>query len=166
MIELLIELKTTTFNTDEGCLTGESTTVSKSVDIDTTSTSKNLMKDNSNSIIGKTDMVFSGTMVTNGGCLALVTQTGLHTQIGKINQGVQEAKLTEMKTPLNIKLDEFGQQLTLIIGGICALVWVCSISKFDSEIFASPLDGAIYYAKTAVALGVAAIPEGGYIIMN
>jgi len=108
----------------------------------------------------KTNMVFSGTMVTNGAAFVLVTRTGMRSEIGIINAGVQEAKLTDMKTPLALKLDEFGQQLTYIIGGICVAVWLVSIPKFDSPVFSSKLTGAIYYAKVAVALGVAAIPEG------
>lgn len=146
----VIGLKTTSFSTDESSLTGESLTVSKNtgvVDVDS-------------SIPFKTNMVFSGSMVTNGAAFILITKTGMFTEIGQINAGVQEAKLDEMKTPLALKLDEFGDQLTKLIGGICVLVWVMSIPKFSSPAFASKVKGAIYYAKVAVALGVAAIPEG------
>eukprot|EP01036_Dinobryon_divergens_P000729 gene729-940_t len=68
--------------------------------------------------------------------------------------------MSETKTPLAQKLDEFGQQLTYIIGGVCVLVWLVNIPKFYSPVFKSEVQGAIYYAKVAVALGVAAIPEG------
>jgi len=61
---------------------------------------------------------------------------------------------------LAIKLDEFGDTLTIIIGVICFAVWVVSIPKFNDASFSSSWEGAIYYAKVAVALGVAAIPEG------
>ena len=50
--------------------------------------------------------------------------------------------------------------MTKIIGGICLAVWVISIPKFSDPTFKNKLEGAIYYAKVAVALGVAAIPEG------
>ena len=146
----IIALKTTTFGTDESSLTGESVSVSKTtsvVDMDST-------------VASKTNMVFSGTMVTNGAAFVLVTRTGMRSEIGIINAGVQEAKHGDMKTPLALKLDEFGQQLTYIIGGICVAVWLVSIPKFNSPVFSSQLSGAIYYAKVAVALGVAAIPEG------
>ena len=59
-----------------------------------------------------------------------------------------------------IKLDEFGDTLTIIIGVICLAVWVVSIPKFNDASFSSVWEGAIYYAKVSVALGVAAIPEG------
>lgn len=99
-------------------------------------------------------------MVTNGACYAVVTGTGPATEIGLINAGVQAAKEDTSKTPLAKKLDEFGNQLTVIIGIICVSVWLASIPKFSSPIFGSKLKGALYYAKIAVALGVAAIPEG------
>lgn len=99
-------------------------------------------------------------MVTNGQCYAVVTNTGPGTEIGQINTGVQAAKEENIKTPLALQLDKFGDQLTGIIGCICAAVWVASIPKFSSPAFGSWTKGAIYYAKVAVALGVAAIPEG------
>ena len=46
------------------------------------------------------------------------------------------------------------------IGIICIAVWVASIPKFSDPTFKTPVEGAVYYAKVAVALGVAAIPEG------
>eukprot|EP01038_Epipyxis_sp_PR26KG_P009613 gene9613-12945_t len=146
----IISLKTNTFSTDEGSLTGESATVSKSIDA----------VDISSTITGKFNMVFSGTMVTNGGCYVVVTNTGRTAEIGLINAGVQQASADHMKTPLAEKLDEFGSQLTKIIGGICVAVWLLSIPKFSNPIFKSKLQGGLYYAKIAVALGVAAIPEG------
>jgi magnesium-transporting ATPase (P-type) len=104
--------------------------------------------------------VFSGTVVTSGSCLAVVVGTGARTQIGLINAGVQAAKEASVKTPLGLQLDRFGDQLTRLIGLICVSVWLASVPKFSNPMFGSPLKGAVYYAKTAVALGVAAIPEG------
>lgn len=68
--------------------------------------------------------------------------------------------MEEHKTPLGQKLDEFGESLTKIIGIICVAVWVVSIPKWSDPTFQNTWKGAIYYAKVAVALGVAAIPEG------
>eukprot|EP00638_Chattonella_subsalsa_P008993 CAMPEP_0117769178 /NCGR_PEP_ID=MMETSP0947-20121206/22864_1 /TAXON_ID=44440 /ORGANISM="Chattonella subsalsa, Strain CCMP2191" /LENGTH=1124 /DNA_ID=CAMNT_0005593597 /DNA_START=59 /DNA_END=3434 /DNA_ORIENTATION=- len=146
----VLGLKTTTFKVDEGSLTGESVTVSKSTD----------PVDADSPIQGKTNMVFSGTMVTNGAAFAVVTATGMSTEIGKIQEGVQEAKEDAEKTPLAQKLDDFGNQLTIVIGIICLGVWAISAPKFGSPIFGGYWKGALYYAKVAVALGVAAIPEG------
>jgi magnesium-transporting ATPase (P-type) len=144
----LIALKTTTFSTDESALTGESVTASKSLE----------PVDPLSPISGKSNMVFSGTMVANGGAFAVVTGTGKATEIGKIDVGLTTAEAS--KTPLTERLDEFGDQLSKIIGAICVVVWLASIPKFSSPLFGSWVKGAIYHAKIAVALGVAAIPEG------
>jgi len=105
-------------------------------------------------------VIFSGTVCTAGSAIAVVVRTGMGTEMGKIQKGVTEAKGEEHKTPLGIKLDEFGAQLTKIISVICLAVWLISIPKFSDPTFKNSLEGAIYYAKVAVALGVAAIPEG------
>lgn len=147
----VLSLRTTTFSTDECSLTGESTTCQKSpqkleaVDL---------------GISSKSNMIFSGTTVANGGCIAMVVNTGMRTEIGVIDAGVQKAKSDEQKTPLAKKLDAFGDQLTLLIATICATVWLINIPNFSGSMFSSKAQGAIYYAKIAVALAVAAIPEG------
>eukprot|EP00965_Chrysotila_dentata_P000949 30373-Pleurochrysis_carterae.AAC.1 len=80
--------------------------------------------------------------------------------MGSIQRGVAEAKLDEEKTPLTQKLDEFGDRLTLAIGTICVAVWLINLPKIWQPAFSAPWRGALYYLKVAVALGVAAIPEG------
>ena len=105
-------------------------------------------------------MLFSGTIITNGICNAMVVRTGMNTEIGKIQQAVIEAKDEEEKTPLGQKIDEFGEWLGKVIIWICVIVWVMNFNQFSDPEFGGFFRGCIYYIKVAVALGVAAIPEG------
>jgi len=149
----LLELQSSSLKTDEGSLTGESVTVGKLPGDEGKVAAESPVQD-------QRGMLYSGTMVTSGSGKAVVVQTGMDTQFGKIQKGVTQAKEEQPKTPLAIKLDEFGEQLTIIIGIICLVVWLVSIPKMSDPSFGSTLEGAVYYAKVAVALGVAAIPEG------
>jgi len=157
----LISVSTSSFTVDEACLTGESDSVSKLP-------YKGDIKDdgvqNDGGAMGthSRGMLYGGTVITAGKGLGVVVRTGMDTEMGKIQRGVTEAASDEQahRTPLAIKLDEFGDKLTIIIGLICVGVWVASIPKFHDPTFKQPIEGAIYYAKVAVALGVAAIPEG------
>ena len=89
----IIKLKTTTIKTDEGSLTGESETVLKQLEV--------VAKDVR--IQGKLNMMFSGTTISNGAAIGVVTATGMRTEIGKIQANVTEAKEDEEKTPLGQK---------------------------------------------------------------
>lgn len=103
--------------------------------------------------------MFSGTNVAAGKARGIVIGTGLNTAIGKIRTEMSETE--EMKTPLQQKLDEFGEQLSKVISVICVAVWAINIGHFNDPAHGgSWIKGAIYYFKIAVALAVAAIPEG------
>ena len=84
--------------------------------------------------------------------ISIITSLSILLLIKKIQKGVTEAASDENahRTPLAIKLDEFGNTLTIAIGVICVVVWVASIPKFYDPSFKSPVEGAVYYAKVAV----------------
>lgn len=105
------------------------------------------------------NMLFAGTTVVNGAARCLVVLTGEKTALGSIHTSIADQDGDE-KTPLEKKLDDFGDQLAKVISVICLLVWLVNIRHFSDPSHHGWLKGAIYYLKIAVALAVAAIPEG------
>jgi Ca2+-transporting ATPase len=124
---------------NESSLTGESESVDKFSDI---------INRNEVALGDQKNMVFSSSLVTYGRATALVTNTGMNTELGKIAALMEETK--EKSTPLQVSLDEFSKKLAFGIIGICIIVFGLSMYRgidiLDSLMF-------------AVALAVAAIPE-------
>ncbi|XP_034279248.1 sarcoplasmic/endoplasmic reticulum calcium ATPase 1 isoform X2 [Pantherophis guttatus] len=146
----LISIKSTTLRVDQSILTGESVSVIKHTDPIPDPRAVNQDKKN---------MLFSGTNIGSGKAVGIVIATGVSTEIGKIRD--EMAATEQEKTPLQQKLDEFGEQLSKVISLICVAVWLINIGHFNDPIHGgSWIRGAIYYFKIAVALAVAAIPEG------
>lgn len=148
----LISMKTTAIRVEQAQMTGESTSVNKEIDA--------LPKNTEGVIQAKTNMLFATTVVVNGLGRGVVTEIGMKTEIGKIQASVQEAAEEEESTPLKKKLDEFGEMLSKVIGIICIVVWAINYKNFFDPAHGTVLKGCIYYFKIAVALAVAAIPEG------
>ncbi|KAE9612265.1 hypothetical protein Lal_00022177 [Lupinus albus] len=154
----VVELISSTLRLEQSSLTRESQVVNK--------TFKPVASDAD--IQGKTCIVFAGTMVVNGNCICLVTNTGMETEIGKVHKQIHVAAQSEEDTPLKKKLNEFGEMLTLIIGVICALVWLINVKYFLNweyvngwpRNFKFSFEKCTYYFEIVVALAVAAIPEG------
>ena len=141
---------TTTLRIDQALLTGESVSIIKHTEEIPEVRAVNQDKKN---------ILFSGTNIAAGKCRGIVIGTGLQTEIGKIRTEMCETE--EEKTPLQLKLDEFGEQLSKVITVICIAVWAINIGHFNDPVHGgSWLRGAVYYFKIAVALAVAAIPEG------
>ncbi|MFA5029544.1 MAG: HAD-IC family P-type ATPase [Patescibacteria group bacterium] len=95
------------------------------------------------------NMVYMGTITARGRGQAVVCATGINTEIGKITKLIKETK--EEKTPLQKQLSGFTRALTIGIGILCVFIFIIGIinRREPIEIFV-----------TAVALAVAAIPEG------
>lgn len=124
---------------NESSLTGESESVLKVTE----------KIDQENVGIGdRKNMVFSGSFVTYGRGVVLVTAVGMNTEIGKIANLLENAK--EKKTPLQVSLDKFGKKLAVIILIISAIIFPINIFRGSSI-----LDALMF----AVSLAVAAIPE-------
>ena len=126
------------FKIDEAPLTGESTSITKNL---TLVPAEARVHDRKN-------MIYSGTTCVYGRGRAVVTSTGMRTEMGKI------AELTQVKeelTPLQQALDKLGKVLGIIILAICALVMIVDASLGE------PL---LESFETAVALAISAVPEG------
>ncbi|XP_036384115.1 sarcoplasmic/endoplasmic reticulum calcium ATPase 2b [Megalops cyprinoides] len=146
----LTSIKSTTLRVDQSILTGESVSVIKHTDPVPDPRAVNQDKKN---------MLFSGTNIAAGKAVGVVVATGVNTEIGKIRD--EMASTEQERTPLQQKLDEFGEQLSKVISLICIAVWIINIGHFNDPVHGgSWIRGAIYYFKIAVALAVAAIPEG------
>ncbi|XXQ38573.1 Calcium-transporting ATPase [Plasmodiophora brassicae] len=145
----IVSITSSTLLVDESSLTGESENVNKCTDPVNVIAAVDQDKKN---------MLFSSTLVTRGHAIAVVVQTGSRTSIGKIQMGLSEGE--EDKTPLQCKLNEFGAMLSKMIGVICLLVWVINVGHFTDPEFGGTLAGAVHFFKIAIALAVAAIPEG------
>lgn len=131
-------LESHTLQVNESTLTGESTTVDKA---DREISEELPLGD-------RVNLVFSGSLVTYGRGLVIVTRTGMDTEIGKIAKLMNQTQ--EKKTPLQISLEKFSSRLAFIIMIISIIVFALSLYRempvLDSLMF-------------AVALAVAAIPE-------
>ncbi len=133
---------------NEASLTGESTPVSKTTEAIT-----------ANSSLGdRTNMLFSGTIVNSGSARGIVVATGGLSEIGKIAGLVDSVE--EDQTPMQKKLNQLGRQLGAGVLAICIVVFVAIFFMDDSLINETLLHRLILAFTAAVALAVAAIPEG------
>ncbi|XP_035538997.1 calcium-transporting ATPase 3, endoplasmic reticulum-type isoform X2 [Juglans regia] len=145
----MIEMLSNQLRVDQAILTGESCSVEK--ELESTRATNVVYQD-------KTNILFSGTVVVAGRARAVVVGVGTNTAMGSIRDSMLQTE--DEVTPLKKKLDEFGTFLAKVIAGICILVWLVNIGHFRDPAHGGFLRGAIHYFKIAVALAVAAIPEG------
>ena len=125
---------------NESSLTGESEAVEKTAEA--LPAGKTALGDQKN-------MVFSGSLVTYGRAVMVVTGTGMNTELGHIAELMNQTQ--QRKTPLQKSLDDFSGKLAAAILAICAVVFCLSLFRSGMGV----LDSLLF----AVALAVAAIPE-------
>lgn len=104
------------------------------------------------------NMIFSGTVVAVGTGRAIVTATGAQAEIGQIAAMVSETEDT--RTPMQEKLDALGKRIAMVVGVICVLAFGAIFFLIDDPELASTLQRISFAFTVAVALAVAAIPEG------
>ena len=136
---------------EEAALTGESVPVTKQEEILTAG------KNGDVALGDRKNMVFMGSTVVYGRGKAVVTATGMNTEMGKIADALAQAQ--EGKTPLQMKLSQLSKVLTYLVIGICVVI-------FGVRLIQSGADGMIVGKDIldtfmiAISLAVAAIPEG------
>ncbi len=125
---------------DESTLTGESLPIEKTTDA---------MTDDHPAIGDQTNMTFAGTMVLRGHGTAIVTETGMRRELGKVAGSLQSVK--PEPTPLQTKLSRLSRSLALIAVGVVGLVFAAGM------ISGQPLKLML---MTSLSLAVAIVPEG------
>merc|ERR1719192_3184023 len=131
----LIQIYSTCLRIDQSILTGESVSVIKHNEPIPDPRAVNQDKKN---------IVFAGTNVAAGKARGIIIGTGLDTAIGRIRDEMAQAE--EIKTPLQQKLDEFGEQLSKVITLICIAVWAINIGHFNDPAHGgSWIKGAVYH---------------------
>ena len=124
---------------DESILTGESVPVSKNPK----------PVDENQPLAERHNMLYKGTSLTRGSGMAIVTATGMDTELGQISTLVEEVE--DETTPLEKNLNALGRHLVWVVFLITVLVWVVGVAR-GKDLF--------LMLETAIALAVASIPEG------
>ena len=142
-------IESASLQVEEAALTGESVPVTKFIDI------IQLREENADVPLGdRKNMVYMGSTVVYGRGKAVVTGTGMQTEMGKIADALSQAQ--DGQTPLQIKLAQLSRVLTWLVLGICVVIFgvqVLQAGSLSTEVVLNSF-------MIAVSLAVAAIPEG------
>lgn len=137
---------------EEAALTGESVPVNK------TEAVLNLGEQKDIPLGDRKNMMYMGSTVVYGRGKAVVTGTGMNTQMGKIATALSQAK--DEETPLQIKLNQLSKILTVLVLGICAVIFAVGLFRAGGSAEGITGDTILDTFMVAVSLAVAAIPEG------
>lgn len=130
---------------EEAALTGESDSIHKTTDA---------LEEEDLQPADQVNMVFKGTIISNGTGKAVVTATGMNTEMGKI-AGMLD--IEQQKTPLQQRLAKFSKQLAVVVVVICAAVFGFGLLRGEP-----PLQMFL----TALSLAVAALPEALLVVVT
>ena len=140
---------------EEAALTGESVPVNKMLDV------LGAAQKQADVPLGdRKNMCYMGSTVVYGRGKAVITATGMSTEMGKIAGVLSNTK--DEQTPLQRKLDELGRLLSKMVLGICVFIFAFNLFMARGELTASghALEVVLKTFMVAVSLAVAAIPEG------
>ncbi len=142
-------LESASLKIEEAALTGESVPVTKTMEI------LGLAPGQESVPLGdRKNMCYMGSTVVYGRGRAVITGTGMDTEMGKIAGALAAAQ--EEQTPLQRRLDELGRTLSKLVLGICVFIFVFDLIAAGSF----TLESILSTFMVAVSLAVAAIPEG------
>ncbi len=140
-------LESASLKAEEAALTGESVPVEK----------HERALSGEASLGDRKNMVYMGSAIVYGRCVAVVTGTGMETEMGKIADALSQAE--DGQTPLQIKLNQLSKILSFLVLGISLVVFVINLLRIDfgqGQVFKEIMETFMI----AVSLAVAAIPEG------
>ncbi|MCC8022914.1 MAG: calcium-translocating P-type ATPase, PMCA-type [Clostridiales bacterium] len=141
-------LENASLKIEEAALTGESVPVRKLIDALELNDAKDIP------LGDRKNMVYMGSTVSYGRGKAVVTATGMDTEMGKIADALSRAE--DGLTPLQMKLNQLSKILSYVVVGVCAFMFLFSILRAG----AFTAENALHTFMIAVSLAVAAIPEG------
>ena len=134
---------------EEAALTGESVPVNKT---------ENIIESDEVTLGDRKNMVYMGSVIVYGRAKAVVTGTGMDTEMGKIADALANAQ--EGKTPLQVKLSQLSKILTVLVIIISILVFGINVIRELVTTGAFTFDKVMDFFMVAISLAVAAIPEG------
>lgn len=134
---------------EEAALTGESVPVTKKIDALKTENNKDVP------LGDRKNMIYMGSTIAYGRGMAVITGTGMDTEMGKIADALTNAK--DGATPLQLKLNQLSKILTVLVVSICVLIFAIDIFRMYPDYTGEALLDTF---MIAVSLAVAAIPEG------
>ena len=137
---------------EEAALTGESVPVNKCVD------ALKLCGERDVPLGDRKNMMYMGATVVYGRGRAVVTGTGMSTEMGKIADAL--AKAQDEETPLQIKMNQLSKILTILVVGISVIIFAVGLIRAQGTAAGITGDTILDTFMVAVSLAVAAIPEG------